>query len=216
MKVVLLHAFPLGPEMWAPQRDALEGHEVVAPNLYDLGGSSIDAWAERVLEDVDVDFAAVGASMGGYVALALARLAPDRVRGLFLAGSRAGADDADRRATRDRAIQTLRDDGIEAWAPSAPAPPPPERTVEELVRATQALRDRRDSTDVVAGFQGPLWVVVGENDPFLPVEEAREIVASAPNGRLEVLEGAGHITNVDRRTRFNELLREFLEAAGRG
>lgn len=214
MKVVLLHAFPLDERMWERQLATLREHEVVAPNLYDLGGSSIDAWAERVLEDVDGDFAAVGASMGGYVALALARLAPERVRGLLLAGSRAGADDADRRAARDRAIQTLRDDGIEAWAPGAPAPPPPERTVEELVRATQALRDRRDSTDVVAGFQGPLWVLVGENDPFLPVDEAREIVASAPNGRLEVLEGAGHITNVDRRTRFNELLREFLQAAG--
>jgi pimeloyl-ACP methyl ester carboxylesterase len=212
MKVVLLHAFPLGPEMWAPQRDALEGHEVVAPNLYDLGGSSVDAWAERVLEDVDGDFVAVGASMGGYVALALARLAPERVRGLFLAGSRAGADDDDRRAARNKAIQTLREEGIEAWAPSAPAPPPPERTVEELVRATEALRDRRDSTGVVAGFQGPLWVVVGENDPFLPVDEAREIVASAPNGRLEVLEGAAHITNVEHRTRFNELLDEFLRS----
>jgi pimeloyl-ACP methyl ester carboxylesterase len=212
MKVVLLHAFPLGPEMWAPQRDALDGHDVVAPNLYDLGGSSIDAWAERILEDVVGDFAAVGASMGGYVALALARLAPARVPGLFLAGSRAGADDDDRRAARNKAIQTLQDDGIEAWAPSAPAPPPPERTVEELVRATEALRDRRDSTDVVAGFQGPVWIVVGENDPFLPVDEAREIAASAPNGRLEVLEGAAHITNVEHRTRFNELLDEFLRS----
>jgi pimeloyl-ACP methyl ester carboxylesterase len=214
MKVVLLHAFPLGPEMWAPQRDALEGHEVVTPNLYDLGGGSIDGWAERILEDVEGDFAAVGLSMGGYVALALARLAPERVRGLFLAGARAGADDADRKAARNKAIKTLQEDGIEAWAPSAPAPPPPERTVDELVRATEALRDRRDSTELVAGFQGPLWVVVGENDPFLPAEEAREIVASAPNGRLEVLEGAGHFTNVERRSRFNELLREFLQAAG--
>jgi pimeloyl-ACP methyl ester carboxylesterase len=212
MKVVLLHAFPLGPEMWTPQRDALEGHDVHAPNLYDLGGSSIDAWAERTLEDVDGDFAAVGASMGGYVALALARLAPARARGLFLAGSRAGADDDDRRAARNKAIQTLQEDGIEAWAPSAPAPPPPERTVEELVRATEALRDRRDSTDVVAGFEGPLWIVVGENDPFLPVDEARGIAASAPNGRLEVLEGAVHITNVEHRTRFNELLDEFLRS----
>lgn len=212
MKVVLLHAFPLGPEMWAPQRDALEGHEVVAPNLYDLGGSSIDGWAQPILEDVDGDFAAVGLSMGGYVALAFASLAPERVRGLFLAGARAGADDADRKAARNKAIKTLQEEGIEAWAPSAPAPPPPERTVEELVRATEALRDRRDSTELVAAFQGPLWVVVGENDPFLPVEEAREIVASSPNGRLEVLEGAGHFTNVERRSRFNELLQEFLSA----
>lgn len=213
MKVVLLHAFPLGPEMWAPQRDALAGHEFVAPNLYELSGNSIDDWAEQVCEDLDGEFAAVGASMGGYVALALARLAPESVRGLFLAGSRAGADDAERRASRDKAIETLREDGIEAWAPNAPAPPPPGRTVEELIRATEALRDRRDATDVVTGFEGPLWIVVGDADPFLPLDEALEIVASARSGRLEVIEGAGHFTNVERRNRFNELLTEFLDSA---
>lgn len=211
MKVVLLHAFPLGPEMWAPQRDALAGHDVVNLNLYELDGNSIDEWAEQVFEGVDGEFAAVGASMGGYVALALARLAPESVQGLFLAGARVRADDAERRTARNKAIDTLRDDGIEAWAPSAPAPPPPERTVEELIRATEALRDRRDVTNVAASFEGPLWVVVGDADPFLPVDEAREIVASAPNGRLEVIEGAGHFANVERRNRFNELLREFLQ-----
>ena len=211
MKVVILHAFPLGPEMWAPQRDALERHEVVAPNLYGLEGNSIEGWAQQILDEVDGEFAAVGASMGGYTAYELARQAPDRVRGLFLTGARAGADDEQRRAARNSAIETLRRDGIEAWAPTAPAPPPPERTVEELVRATEALRDRRDSSDVVAAFRGPFCLVVGDGDPFLPVEEARGIVASAPNGRLEVLEGAGHFTNIERRTRFNDLLRAFLE-----
>jgi pimeloyl-ACP methyl ester carboxylesterase len=213
MRIVLLHAFPLGPEMWVPQRGVLEGHDVVSPNLYDLGGNSIDEWAEQVFEGVDGEFVAVGASMGGYVALALARLAPESVRGLLLAGSRVGADDAERRAARDKAIKTLREDGIDAWAPNAPAPPPPERTVEELIRATEALRDRRDATDVAAAFEGPLWIVVGDRDPFLPLDEAREIVEAAPNGRLEVIEGAGHFTNVERRNRFNELLAEFLRSA---
>jgi pimeloyl-ACP methyl ester carboxylesterase len=211
--VVLIHAFPLGPEMWAPQRDALEGHDVIAPSLYELDGSSIDGWAAQILDNVEGDVVAVGASIGGYVALAMARRAPERVKGVFLAGSRAGADDADRKAARDKAIETLREQGIEAWAPSAPAPPPPERTVEELVRLTEAMRDRTDSTDVVGAYDGPLWLVVGSEDPFLSVDEARGIVESAPNGRLEVLEGAGHFTNVERRNRFNELLREFLQAA---
>jgi pimeloyl-ACP methyl ester carboxylesterase len=213
VKVVLLHAFPLGPEMWGPQRDALAGHDVVAPNLYELEGNAIDDWAEQIFDDLDGEFAVVGASMGGYVALALARLAPESVQGLFLAGSRVGADDDARRAARDDAIDTLREDGIEAWAPNAPAPPPPERTVEELIRATEAIRDRRDSTGVAAAFAGPLWIVVGDADPFLPVDEAVQIVASAPNGRLEVIEDAGHFTNVERRNRFNELLTEFLDTA---
>jgi pimeloyl-ACP methyl ester carboxylesterase len=211
MKVVLLHAFPLGPEMWAPQRDALAGHDVVNPNLYELRGNSIDDWAEQIFEEIDGEFVAVGASMGGYVALALARLAPESAQGLFLAGARVKADDADRKAARNKAIETLRNDGIDAWAPNAPAPPPPERTVEELIRATEALRDRRDATEVAATFDGPLWVVVGDADPFLPVDEARAIVASAPKGRLELIEGAGHFTNVERRNRFNQLLGKFVE-----
>ena len=55
--------------------------------------------------------------------------------------------------------------------------------------------------------------MVGDQDPFLPVDEAREIAESAPHGRLEIFEGAGHFPNAERPERFNELLREFLQAA---
>ena len=213
MKVVLIHAFPLDERMWEPQGEALAGHDVITPNLYDLGGSSIEGWAQSLLERVEGELAVVGASIGGYVGLAMARLAPERVRGLLLAGARAGADSAERREARNDAIRTLREDGIEAWAPNAPAPPPPERTVDELVRTLEALRDRPDATDVARTFEGPLWIAVGDNDPFLPLEEAREIVANARNGRLEVFENTGHFPNRDAAEEFNRLLQEFLRAA---
>jgi pimeloyl-ACP methyl ester carboxylesterase len=213
MKVVLLHALPLDERMWEPQRDVLAEHEVYTPNLYDLGGSSLEGWAERILEQVDGEPAVVGASMGGFVALRLAHIAPERIRGLLLAGSRAGADPPERRAARDEAMRTLREEGVEAWAPSAPAPPSAERTVDELLRALEAVRDRPDSTDVVRTFPGPLWVAVGDDDPYLPVDEARELAASAPNGRLELFEGTGHFPNRDRAERFNRFLLEFLTAA---
>jgi pimeloyl-ACP methyl ester carboxylesterase len=213
MKVVLLHAFPLDERMWEPQREALGGHDVAVLNLYDLGGNSIDGWAQRILDQLDGELAVVGASVGGYVGLAMARQAPERIRGLLLAGARAGADTPERRAARDEGIRTLREDGIEAWAPNAPAPPPPERTVDELVRTLEALRDRPDATDVVRSFTGPLWIAVGDSDPFLPVDEARAIISSARNGRLEVFEGAGHFTNMDQPDQFNKFMREFLAAA---
>ncbi|HEX2434349.1 MAG TPA: alpha/beta hydrolase [Gaiellaceae bacterium] len=213
MKILLLHAMPLDERMWKPQLDALAGEDVEVPNLYDLGGASVDMWADALLASTEDDIAVVGASMGGYVALAMAREAPERVRGLLLVGSRVGADTPERRAVRDEQIRTLREDGIDAWAPSAPDPPPPERTVDELVRAVQAIRDRSDSTDLARSFEGPLWVAVGDADPFFPVDEAREVVAAAPNGRLEVFEDTGHFPSRDRPERFNELLREFLQAA---
>ena len=210
MKVFLLHAFPLDERMWGPQVAALRDQEVVTPNLYDLGGSSIDDWAEGILGELDGDFVAVGASMGGYVALAMARRAPARIRGLLLAGSRATPDPPDRRALRDKMIRVVQEEGIEGWNREFSPPGPPDRPTDELVRGIEALRDRPDATDVVASFAGPLVVVVGDQDDILPVDEARQIAESAPNGRLEVVEGAGHLVSVEAPDRFNQILLELL------
>jgi pimeloyl-ACP methyl ester carboxylesterase len=212
VKLVLIHAMPLDERMWAPQLEAFSDLELETPNLYDLGGSSIDEWARLLLERIDGELAVVGASIGGYVGLAMARQAPERVRGLLLVGSRVAADPPERRPGRDEAIRTLQEEGLEAWAPNAPAPPPAERTVDEVVRAVTALRDRQDHTDVARDFEGPLWVAVGDADPFLPVAEAREIAEAAKLGRVEVFEDTGHFPNRDRPERFNELLREFVDA----
>jgi pimeloyl-ACP methyl ester carboxylesterase len=209
---VLIHAMPLDERMWAPQLEALGDQEVERPNLYDLGGASVDDWAAKLLDRYEGELAVVGASIGGYVALAMARAEPTRIRGIMLVGSRAADDPPERKAARNDAIRTLEEAGLEAWAPNAPAPPPPERTVDEVVRAVTALRDRRDSSDVAASFDGPLWVVAGDGDPFLTVEEAEQIAQSARDGRLEVFEGTGHFPNREQPERFNELLREFLAA----
>jgi pimeloyl-ACP methyl ester carboxylesterase len=195
--------------MWVQQSEALAGFDVAAPNLYRLGGSSIDGWARRLLEEIEGNLVAVGASMGGYCGLAMARLAPERVRGLVLAGSRAGVDSPERRASREETIRRLRDEGLE-WFAVAGATPAPGVTVEELIRATAALRDRPDATDVVASFLGPLLLVAGGQDDLLSREEAESIVSTAPNGRLEVFPGAGHLVSLDEPERFNAVLLEFL------
>jgi pimeloyl-ACP methyl ester carboxylesterase len=213
VKVLLLHAFPLDERMWEPQVAALGEHEVVTPNLYDLGGSSIDGWAKGVLDEVEGELLAVGASLGGYVALAMARRAPERIRGLLLAGSRATADPPDRRAVRDEMIRVVQEEGIEGWNREFSPPGPPDRPTDELVRGIEALRDRPDATDVVAWFAGLLLVVVGDQDDILPVEEARQIADSAPNGRFEVVEGAGHLVSVEAPDRFNQILLELLQSA---
>jgi pimeloyl-ACP methyl ester carboxylesterase len=211
--VVLLHAFPLDERMWEPQLAALGDRHVVTPNFYDLGGSSIHGWAGRVLEEVEGELVAVGASLGGYVALAMARREPKRIRGLLLAGSRATPDPPDRRALRDEMIRVVQEEGIEGWNRAFSPPGPPDRPIDELVRGIEALRDRPDATDVVASYAGPLLIVVGDQDDILPVEEARQIAESAPNGRLEVVEGAGHVVSVDAPERFNQILLELLQAA---
>ena len=214
MSVVLIHAFPLDDRMWEPQDELLGDEDVYVPYLYGLGGNSVDGWAEHVLERTEGELLVVGASLGGYVALAMAHAAPDRVKSLLLAGARAKADPPERRAVRDEMIRVVQAEGIEGWNREFSPPGPDDRTTDELVRGIQALRDRRDATDVVAAFQGPLTVVVGDQDEILPVDEARQIADSAPDGRFEIVEGAGHVVSVDAPARFNEILRELLTRAG--
>lgn len=227
MNVVLLHAFPLDERMWEPQREALAGHDVVAPNLYELGGSSVDGWAERILGDVDGDLVAVGASMGGYVALALARQAPGRVRGLLLAGARPQGDSPERRAGRADTIRLIQKEGVgglwENQRSKLLADDASEEVVtsaremalarnqDELVAAVEAIRDRPDGGDVLRALEAPVVFALGAGDLFFPVEEA-EVAAADLDARLVVFERSRHLPSIEQPAEFNELVLEFLSA----
>jgi len=204
VNVLLLHAWPVDERMWEPQSARLEaeGHAVRAPSLYGRG-PSIDGWAAQLLHEEKEPFVAVGASMGGYTALALARRSPERVVGIVLAGSRAAADSSERKVARDRTIARLRSEGT--W-------PELETDVdaEALAVAQEAMRDRPDSSGVVASFGGPLLVCAGDGDDVVPLEEARRIEDDALRGSFELFPGAGHFLSVDQPERFNDVLVEFL------
>jgi 3-oxoadipate enol-lactonase len=210
MTVLFLHALPLDERMWEPQVAALP--DAVAPRLYGRG-PSMEGWARGILEEVDGEVVAVGASMGGYCALALARRAPERVRGLMLAGSRPDADSDERRTGRAATIELIRRDGAEGlWQDMRPKLFADESAADErllyrdpdgLIAAVEAIRDRADSTDVVRSFPGPIRFVVGEHDPFVSPAELREF-------DVREIAGAGHLTNLERPGEFNALLAEFL------
>jgi pimeloyl-ACP methyl ester carboxylesterase len=212
VKVLLLHAFPLDKGMWEPQRAALAGHEVVAPRLYGRG-RTMEEWADSIAGEIEGDLAVVGASMGGYSALALARRIPERVRGLLLVGARLDADSAERRAGREDTIELIRSEGLEGlWRMMLPKLFHEEsaadehlvyRDTEALITALEAVRDRADSTDVVRSFSGPVQFVIGEFDPYVSAAEVSEF-------DVREVRGVGHLVNLERPDEFNEILREFV------
>ena len=213
MKVLLLHAFPLDKQMWEPQRAALAGHEVIAPRLYGRG-KTMDQWADSIAGETKGDLAVVGASMGGYCALALARRAPERVRGLLLVGARPDADTEERRAGRGETIQLIRNEGVDGlWRMVMPKLFHDQsvankqlvyRDADALVTALEAVRDRPDSTDVARAFPGPVQFVVGEFDPYVSAAELEGF-------EVRELQGVGHLVNLERPDEFNEILREFVD-----
>jgi pimeloyl-ACP methyl ester carboxylesterase len=204
MKIVLLHGWPLSERMWVSQVTALRntGFDPVTPHLYGRG-YSIDDWAAEILREVYGPIVPVGTSMGGYVALALARGAPERILGMALVSSRADADSWDRRREREHTIAALRDG-------NSPEEAEPDVLLEHLAKAQEAIRDRLDLTGVVASFGGPLLVCVGDRDELVSVDESRALAESALEGRFEVIQDAGHFPSLDQPQRFNEILLDFV------
>jgi pimeloyl-ACP methyl ester carboxylesterase len=206
VSILLLHAFPYDPAMWDGQRPVLAGHDVTAPSLYGRG-NSIDGWAESILDEVDGPFVAVGASMGGGCAVAMARQRPERVQAIVMAGAHAGPDAPERRPAREAMIEKIRAEGAASvWEGAGPAP-----SADELIAVVEALRDRPDDRPVVTSLGVPLLVVVGDRDPMVSVETARALADSAPDGAFELVPDAGHIVSADRPEAFNRALGSFLE-----
>ena len=208
MTVVYLHAFPLDERMWPA--------EAAAPRLYGLG-RTMDDWADAVLEAHPGRLILVGASMGGYAAMAVARRAPERLAGLLLAGSRPEADTPERYAKRAETIALARERGAEGvWEamretlfrdesdPDVVARARTlvlERTEDELVTGLEAIRDRPDSTAAYRALGDRALTVVGDRDPFVPVEDARQFEPDAI-----VLPACGHLPSLERPAEFGLVL----------
>ncbi|MGM1064752.1 alpha/beta fold hydrolase [Saccharothrix sp. Mg75] len=215
LPLVLLHAFPLDSRMWDGVRDQLK------PVTIDQRGGDrspdLVVIAEDVLAELDrlgVERAVVGGcSMGGYVAMALLRRAPERVAGLVLADTRSGADTDEARANRLAMAARVEAEGV-GWVPDAVLPgllgPEPDDAVvdrlreavlgrdpAEVVWAQRAMAARPDSTRLLADVDVPALVLVGEHDRLTPPESAREMAAVLRRAELVELPGVGHLSPVE-------------------
>jgi 3-oxoadipate enol-lactonase len=239
--LLLIHGFPLNNHIWDGQIGGLSDvARVIAPDLRGFGASdategdySMAMLADdciTLLDELGIDQAVVGGhSMGGYVALELYRRYPERVQGLVLIATRAGADSAEARAGRDASAATVRSEGTGPLAAGmreklfAPATIEEEPDLVEwvdhimasaepvgVVGALAAMRDRVDSTPHLTEIEVPTLIVHGADDRLIPPSEAEAMHQAIPGSRLELIHGAGHLPNLEQEEEFNERLAEFL------
>jgi pimeloyl-ACP methyl ester carboxylesterase len=240
--LVLLHAFPLSSAMWMAQREGLQDScRVLTPDLRGFGGSTLgddapdmDLMADDVAAAMDtagVPRAVVGGlSMGGYVVMALLRRHPERVAGVVLADTKAGADADPARENRERVARALLDEGSSRvlvddvlpgllGATTTSTRPLVFGRVKGLVQAAppaaaawaqRAMAGRPDSTDTLAKADVPALVLVGDEDGLTPPDDAEALAESLPEGRLVRLEGAGHLSALEVPEAFNDAVRGFV------
>lgn len=215
---------------------------VIAPDLRGAGETPVgvgDVTLETLAEDVaalldELNLGRVvlgGLSMGGYVAFEFFRKFPERVRALVLADTRPQADTEEGRRVREenarRALQEGMAPIVESMLPKLLSAGTRERGGELLERVRsmmlgvkpegaaallRAMALRRDQTDLLPSINVPTLVVVGSEDAVTPLADAETLRAKIEGSRLLVIEGAGHLSNVEQPEEFNRALVEFLRA----
>lgn len=216
--LVLLHGYPLDHHLWDEVAPLLvDTFDLIVPDLRGFGGSStVDSF--YAMEDLAADIAAlldhleiqktaiVGHSMGGYVALAFARLFPTRVTGLGLISSQVLADPQDRKDGRYKSAAEVADKGIasvvETMTPKFTSNPALQQfaraSMEQqqpaaFIGALKAMAERVDSTPLLSSINYPVVIVHGDADALIPADRAREVKAALPNAHLVEIKDAGHM-----------------------
>ena len=226
--------------MWSAQVEALsDEHTVLAPSLPGFGGTpsvggvmAMDAAADFLageLDRVGVERAVVcGLSLGGYVAFSLWRRHRDRIAGLVLANTKAEPDDEGGRERRRAVAQKARNEGSEAIAES----PPPllsegagedlwERVKgwiraqpgESIAAASLGMAERQDSRPILGDIGVPTAVVTSTGDMLIPADVSSPMAEAIPAADLVILEGAGHLSNLEDQQGFNVAVRSVLSRA---
>ncbi|PHR10535.1 MAG: alpha/beta hydrolase [Aequorivita sp.] len=223
--MVLLHGFLESATMWKSLLPKLsQKYFVITIDLPGHGKSGVvseihtmELMAEvvdEILQKLQISSATfLGHSMGGYVTLAYADMFSEKVDKLILLNSTPAADSEERKANRDRALKVV-DQNLQAYISMAIgnlfAESSRERfateiealkreaysfPVEGIKAAIKGMRDREDRTEILKNFEKEKYMILAEEDPILPVLEAKQL-AMRCNCNAKIIEG-GHMSLIE-------------------
>lgn len=224
------------------ERLAEAGRRVIVPDLRGYGATTVvpgktplGTFARDItglLDRLGVErFVLGGLSMGGQIVMEIHRQVPDRILGLLLADTAPWAETPDGRRVRNEVADRLLREGMRPYAeevlPKMVAP----ATIDRLPAVAQhvfgmmlgtspegaaaALRGRAERSDYVESLSRatvPTLIVVGSEDEYTPVETAKQMYELIPGSTLVVIDGAGHMPNLECPEEFDRALLEFVSS----
>jgi pimeloyl-ACP methyl ester carboxylesterase len=182
------------------------------------------------LDNLHVDEVVVcGQSMGGYIAFELLRAFSTRVRAAILCSTKAAADTPEARRGRDAMAVKAEREGPRAIAAELVPKLLARATLEHqpavvrevttmierqplygMVVTLRALRDRPDSTPLLAQIRIPVLVVAGDDDQIAPAAGMEEMARAIPGAQFTVIPGSGHLSPLEQPQAVNAALHAFL------
>jgi len=227
LPLLLLPGLTCTARLYTPQIAALWpfGPVMVADHRRDADMAAI---AKRILDNAPPRFALAGLSMGGYIAFAMLRQAPERIARLALLDTSARADTPEQTAGRKTQIAMAqsgrygeiadlsiprylnaahqRDARLTGLVREMIAETGPEAFVTQLT----AIMTRPDSRPLLGSIRCPTLVLVGDSDAATPPELNKEIADGIAGAKLSVIRDSGHLTTLEQPEAVNAALAEWL------
>lgn len=224
--VVLIPGLVCDDTVWQPFLNAYAGPAVVADLTTQ---SSITAMAKDCLASYCGQLCVVGHSMGGRVALEMARIAPHRVSKLVLMSTAyKGLQDGEmqqrllaKSMTQEHGMQALAQQWLAGMVYRKN-----QRNSEMMIaiehmllqsssevheRQIDALINRPDASEYLGEIRCRTLLVVGKEDTWSPVQQHVEMRALLPNASLRVIDNAGHFVMLEQEALVTPLLVDFLQ-----
>lgn len=224
--LILLPGLACDADLWQAQQTPLARQRPVQVADVHQRADSLPAMAALLLAEQPGELLLAGCSLGGMLAMEVARQAPQRVRGLALLGTTARPDTPELLALRRQAIgqfeqglvePLIRTNAMFAFHPAKGAALT-ERYLAMILRAgaaglirqNRAVMAREDLRPHLAALACPTLVVGGLNDQLTPPDCSREIAAAIPSARLHLLADCGHMLTWEQPQAVAQLLDDWL------
>lgn len=237
--IVLLHGFTQDSRTWKRQIETLSKNFTVlawdAPgaglSADPAGNFTIKDWADclaAILDSAGIKQAHIlGLSWGGFLAQEFYHRYPQRVLSLILADTSPGwtATLSDSIANI-RLADCIRDSSLPAnefvakYLPGMFSDSVSQELKKELTgimldfhpagfRLMATAIARADNRSLLQTIKVPTLIIWGDADKRAPLSVARQFHETIPDSKLEIISGAGHLSNMERPTQFNKIVKDF-------
>jgi len=243
--VVLLHGFTESADVWDFfVENLVDSFRVITIDLPGHGESEcigdvhhmeqMGEAVKTVLDHLNVSEAVIiGHSMGGYVALAMARVYPKLFRGLGLFHSTSLADSEESREAREKAIKVIKEDHqgfLFNFIPELFAPENRDRLAPEIealiakakqmskkavVAAQEGMKSRSSSLDVLINAKFPVLFIAGQKDSRVPFENIWVQMALTEEAHSLILRNVGHMGFLEAKYQTFDFTKAFISSCYR-
>ena len=239
--VVLLHGFLENSSMWNEiVPEISKKNRVICIDLLGHGQSESHGYIHTMEEQAEMvktvlaflklrKYIIVGHSMGGYIALAFAKLYAKNIKGLCLMNSTALPDTEEKKINRDRGIAAVKQNhktfvriaipmlfseknrAIFTSEITSVTNEALKLSAQGIIAALEGMKVRKNNTQIYKKAEFPMMMIIGKEDPAL---DYKSLIQQTKNTNVNVVEFPdGHMSHIENKHELIETLTQFIKKA---